>query len=173
VEEGAPLIVTCGLDDASFRFFDDLRRAHFPAERNHLSAHLTLFHHLPGDRCEDVQAALIEAASAEPPPIAVTGLRKLGGGVAYALQSDALSAVRGAIAERFARSLTAQDRQAFRPHVTVQNKVSAPEAAALFDQLSARFAAFSARGVSLQLWRYRGGPWEAAGEYPFRGAAAD
>ena len=46
----APLILTLKLDQASFTRLDALRQAHFPPERNWLSAHLTLFHHLPGDQ---------------------------------------------------------------------------------------------------------------------------
>ena len=40
----APLIVTLLLEDAAQERFDRLRAAHFPAERNHLAAHVTLFH---------------------------------------------------------------------------------------------------------------------------------
>ena len=44
---GPPLIVTALLDEAAQQRFDRLRRSHFPPERNHLDAHLTLFHRLP------------------------------------------------------------------------------------------------------------------------------
>ena len=39
-------ILTAELDGASFDWLDELRRAHFPPERNLLPAHLTLFHRL-------------------------------------------------------------------------------------------------------------------------------
>ena len=168
--EDAPLIVSCGLDDASFRFFDDLRRAHFPPALNHLSAHLTLFHHLPGDREDDVRVTLAACAERAPPPaLSITGLRKLGRGVAYTIDAPGLQAVRRRIADAFADALSPQDRQGFRPHVTVQNKVDPPVAAALHDRLAADFSPWSATGVALQLWRYRGGPWEPAGAFPFKG----
>ena len=167
--EAAPLIVSCGLDAESFGFFNTLRQANFPSERNHLRAHLTLFHHLPGDRLDEAQAALAAAAVTPPPTLEVTGLRKLGGGVAYAIHSEALGVVRQTIASRFADSLTSQDRQGFRPHVTVQNKVTAAVASALHEDLAANFSPFAAKGTSLQLWRYCGGPWEAAGEFSFSG----
>ena len=48
--DARPLIVTLKLDAASFARLDGLRRTHFPAAINRLSAHLTLFHHLPGER---------------------------------------------------------------------------------------------------------------------------
>lgn len=162
-----PLIVTCRLDEASFQRFDALRREHFPRALNKLSAHLTLFHHLPGDRIDAVRAALSQAARRAPPVIEVTGLRKLGRGVAYAMRSPELDAARAVIATAFADSLTPQDRQGFRPHVTVQNKVDPGVAAALFDQLTAAFTPFAVTGGALQLWHYAGGPWEAAGEVAF------
>ena len=108
-----PLIVTCRLDEASFQRFDALRREHFPPTLNKLSAHLTLFHHLPGDRIDAVRAALSQAARRAPPVIEVTGLRKLGRGVAYAMRSPELDAARAVIATAFADSLTPQDRRAF------------------------------------------------------------
>jgi hypothetical protein len=44
-----PLILTLGLDRASFERFEALRRAHFPPALNRVPAHVTLFHHLPGE----------------------------------------------------------------------------------------------------------------------------
>lgn len=99
--------------------------------------------------------------------LAVTGLRPLGRGVAFALESPALAALRAALACRWAPWLTAQDRQGFRPHVTVQNKASPEEARALLEALRVRFVPFAAQGRGLLLWRYRGGPWDAVGRFPF------
>ena len=45
-----PLVLTAALDDETFDWLDGLRRRHFPPERNHLAAHLTLFHALPVDQ---------------------------------------------------------------------------------------------------------------------------
>ncbi|HYD99382.1 MAG TPA: 2'-5' RNA ligase family protein [Alphaproteobacteria bacterium] len=164
----APLILTLALDAAAFARFDALRRAHFPPERNHIPAHLTLFHHLPGGELPAIAAALAEAAGRRAPfPLAVTGLRPLGRGVAYAIESPPLLALRGALAARWAAWLTPQDRQPLRPHVTVQNKVAPAAAAALLAELAAEFAPWTATAEGLLLWRYRGGPWEAAGRFPF------
>ena len=44
-----PLILTLALDDLSFARFDALRREHFPPTLNRIPAHVTLFHHLPGE----------------------------------------------------------------------------------------------------------------------------
>jgi len=151
--------------------FDGLRRRHFPAERNFIPAHLTLFHQLPGEELADIAARLHEITREAPPlSLAVTGLRLLGRGVAYSLESEVLAALRARLARHWSDRLTPQDRQGFRPHITVQNKVSPEAARTLQVALADGFTPFTAQGTGLLLWRYRGGPWEAAGTFRFGGA---
>ena len=149
-----------------------MRDAYFPPERNFLAAHVTLFHHLPGLEHDAVAAALAQARAAMKPfPVRVARLQSLGRGVALALESEELVRLRAGLARRWADWLTAQDRQGYRPHVTIQNKVDAKVAKALLAELSAGFAPWAATATGLSLWRYRGGPWEAAGDFPFAVAA--
>ena len=164
----APLILTLAFDAPSFARFDALRQAHFPRARNHLRAHATLFHHLPGDR----EAAVVETVAAlsraqAPPEVAVTGLRFTGAGVAFVLESEALSAFRQRLAAQFHDALTAQDRQGWRPHVTVQNKVASATARATHAALSKDFVPFRFTAPATLLWRYLGGPWEKRGRFAF------
>lgn len=159
----APLILTAALDEASLAWFDDLRRAHYPAGRNRVPAHLTLFHALPGGREAEIAPILKAAcAAAAPMTLEVRGPWSLGTGVAYRIASPALEAFRAGLAERFWPWLTAQDRTAFPPHVTVQNKAEPAEARALLQDLQHSFEAFAMQATGVQVWRYRGGPWEAA-----------
>lgn len=164
---GRPLILTAVLDAAAQERFDRLRRLHFPPERNHLAAHVTLFHQLPGAELDAVTDALVEAVRRPPPLAEVTGVRFLGRGVAYALRSPELDAVRAGLAARWRRWLTAQDRAPHRPHLTVQNKVAPERARALHAQLSREFEPEPVAVVALGLWRYLGGPWESLGRHPF------
>jgi len=63
-----------------------------------LAAHVTLFHALPGEH-EDAVAVDLAAAARRPPfEVAVTGLRLLGRGVAYTLDSPELAALRAGLA---------------------------------------------------------------------------
>jgi 2'-5' RNA ligase len=163
-----PLIVTLKLDADTFARFDRLRREHFPAKRNHISAHLTLFHQLPGEEREGVEADLLAVAPTAPIDLQVTGPRSLGRGVAFDIASPPLNALRAELARCWAQWLTPQDRHGFRPHVTVQNKVTAEEARALKASLSAGFSPFTARGEGFQLWRYLDGPWALEAEVAFR-----
>ena len=97
-----PLILTLAMDPDTFARFDALRRRHFPQALNHIPAHATLFHHLPGP----TEPGIVETLSAmtrtqAPPEVAVTGLRFIGRGVAFVLASDALSAFRARLADAF------------------------------------------------------------------------
>ena len=170
----APLILTGALDPASFAVFDDLRRAHFPPERNHLRAHLTLFHHLPGEELARVSEDLAAVAAAEPPcPFEVARVVRFGAGVGYSLEAPALVAVRAGLAARWGAWLTRQDQRPLRPHVTVQNKVAPAVAEALFARLADSFAPWSGAVEALELWHYEGGPWHPAGRWALRGGDRD
>jgi hypothetical protein len=164
----APLILTARLDPEAFALLDALRRRHFPPERNHLSAHLTLFHQLPGEEEAAVRAGL-EAVARRTPAIEGRADRilPLGRGVAVGIDAPGLVAIRAQLAERWAGRLTPQDRGRLRPHVTVQNKVTAAAARELHAALAAGFEPFPVRIEGLLLWRYLGGPWAPVASVPF------
>ncbi|WP_185983226.1 2'-5' RNA ligase family protein [Aureimonas mangrovi] len=170
MDEAPPLIVTVALDAAAFDRLQALRRRHFPPARNLIPAHLTLFHKLPGESAAEVVRTL-GALVRRTTPFAFDpqrmGLRFLGRGVAIEMPSRELDALRRTLADGWQDWLTPQDRHGFRPHVTIQNKVDASESRALFDALTASFTPFDASATGLLLWRYLGGPWEAAGHFPF------
>lgn len=148
---------------------DELRRRHFPPERNHLAAHLTLFHHLPGEQLARVREDLADVARRSAPAAKLDRVLRLGRGVAFGVDSAGLLALRRELADRWAPWLTAQDRGWGRPHVTVQNKVAPELAAALHARLAARHVARPTRVEALRLWRYEGGPWTPLDRYPLRG----
>jgi hypothetical protein len=96
------VIVTARLDRVSQNYFDELRKQHFPPQRNHLPAHLTMFHALPGDAIEHVTLVLKQLTNGKPSPDAeVCGLRSLGNGVAFTICSPGLERVRQEIAAFF------------------------------------------------------------------------
>ncbi len=152
-------VLTLRLDEPTQARFDRLRTVHFPPERNLIAAHLTLFHTLPEEAW--VRTHLLKAAEATPRfPLAVTGLRSLGRGVAYTLTSPELMDLHRRLAQAFAEVLSPQDRQPFQPHIVVQNKATPDAARALLANLRATFTPSPAEAIGLDLWRYRGGPWE-------------
>ncbi|MGY1751445.1 2'-5' RNA ligase family protein [Modestobacter sp. SYSU DS0511] len=159
--------MTLLLDDGAQQRFDRLRAAHFPAHRNHLGAHVTLFHALPGERLAEVRRELADAAARPPFDVRVTGVRILGRGVAYDLAAPELTALHGWLTAAFDEVLTRQDRQPLKAHVTVQNKVEPAIARALHAHLAAAFTPEAVRARGLGLWHHRGGPWEPDSEFPF------
>lgn len=162
-----PLVVTLQLEPSAQARFDRERRALFPPGRTQVGAHVTLFHALPGEQHAAVTGALAEERGHEVLPVAVTGVRSLGRGAAYLLQSADLLAMHARLARAWAPWLTAQDRQPFRPHVTVQNKVEPATARATVAALTAAFTPHVVQGTGLELWRYVGGPWELVERFPF------
>lgn len=169
--ENAPLIVTAELPSDLHRWATELRRRHFPPERNFLDAHVTLFHALP-PWVESELAGLLARLAGEYPPIParLEGVLDLGRGTALRIASPIMLECRSAIAEHFHGLLSAQDSHPPRLHVTIQNKVDRQDArelqAALPGTILPRAFAFG----GLALFRYRGGPWEPVRRFAFRGA---
>lgn len=166
-----PLVLTLALDADSQAWLEALRRAHFPPERNLIPAHVTLFHALPGVELASVLATLGAECRAVAPSAATIGPpMSIGRGVALRVAAPAMVGLRARLSAAWAPWLTAQDRQGWRPHATVQNKVAPAAAQALLARLTAELAPREAMADGLLLWRYRGGPWERAGRFPFAGA---
>ena len=94
--------------------------------------------------------------------------RFLGRGVAFEIDCPGLVTLRSGLAAAWRGGLTAQDRQGYRPHVTIQNKASSGEARDARRHLDAVLP-ITGRVEGLALWHYRGGPWEEAGRFAFAG----
>jgi len=163
------LIVTAEIAPADFAWLDRLRRAHYPPERNQLPAHLTMFHALPPSAEGEVRRSLARLAVEAPPRASIEGVMNLGGGVAFRIESPDLDAMRSELAANFRGLLSAQDSAGWRPHVTIQNKVSARIARKLLHDLEREFRPKPLGIVGLGVHRYLGGPWERVETYSFRG----
>ena len=163
------LIVTAEIASRDLAWLDQLRRTHYPADRNRLPAHLTMFNGLPPSSEGEVRRALARCASEPPPQASIEGLMDLGGGVAFRIASTDLDRIRRELATDFNGLLSAQDAGGWRPHVTIQNKVAPKEARALMRRLDAEFRRRPLAVSGLGLHRYLGGPWEQLAVYSFRG----
>ena len=167
---GGPLILTALLPPELQARMNALRREHFPPERNHLPAHVTLFHAFPPSCEAELRQVMAQIAGANPPPRGrLAGLMPLGGGTAIALSSPALLAIRDDVADRFHALLSPQDRGRPRLHVTIQNKVSAGEARRLQMKLSQEMHPLDFAFTGLALNAYQGGPWHDLKSRSFRG----
>lgn len=164
----APIIVSALFGPADFAWFDGLRRAHFPPERNLIAAHLTLFHHLPPSIAPELNHRLADATRTTPPPAVAVATMNLGRGVAIRIDAPRLAAIRSDLAEAFAGLLVPQDAAGWHAHVTIQNKVQPAEARALRAMLDRDFRPRPIAIAGLAAWYYRGGPWELLSRHPFR-----
>nr|WP_298927018.1 2'-5' RNA ligase family protein [uncultured Erythrobacter sp.] len=165
-----PFIITAKLPPNIQGWSDGLRRAHYPAERNHLHAHVTMFHSFAPSLLDELKDFLPRiAAEFAAPEAEVSGIMDLHTGTAIALHSPQLLSLRQFIAEHFHGSLTAQDLHEPRPHITVQNKVTKREARALQAELAPTLEPVRFAFPALELHLYQGGPWDLVKACAFRG----
>ena len=163
------LIITAELGQVDFSWIEGLRRANYPPERNHVPAHLTMFHALPPSSESELRARLGRIVCRPPPSTTIAGLMDLGGGVAFRIVSPGLDEIRDELGEHLHGLLGAQDSGGWRPHITIQNKVRAKHARDLIERLEAQFRPRSLAISGLGVHRYLDGPWERIATYAFRG----
>jgi len=164
-----PIVVTATFGDGDNGWLQQLRRDHYPAERNRVPAHLTLFRQLPPSIESELSGRLARTAAARPPRATIARIVDLGEGTALEVESEALEEIRADLAEAFHGLLTPQDFAPWRPHVTIQNKVAPREARALQQRLRAGFEPRPLAIRGLAAWRYLDGPWEPIRSWSFRG----
>nr|NUR36604.1 2'-5' RNA ligase family protein [Sphingomonas sp.] len=163
------LIITAEIGPQDYAWLEQLRRTHYPAERNQVPAHLTMFRALPPSAEGEVRSRLARITPEGSPRASIQGLMDLGGGVAFRVASPDLERIRNELAEDLRGLLSAQDAVGWRPHITIQNKVSPREARALLAKLERDFRPRPLAVSGLGLHRYLGGPWDKLSIYSFRG----
>lgn len=161
-------IVLAELGKTDFAWLDALRRRNYPAERNRVPAHLTLFRALPPSAEEEVRRSLSRAASAAAPRAEVSGVLGMDSGVALRVRSQGLDNIREQLADEFRGLLTAQDEGRWTAHVTIQNKAEAKAARELLRQLRASFEPRPLAIAGLLLVRYLDGAWQEVSSWRFR-----
>jgi hypothetical protein len=155
--------------DGDNGWLQELRREHFPPERNQVPAHLTLFHHLPPGIEHELGRRLATYAATPAPRATIAGVIDLGAGTAFRVESEELEDIRYDLAEALRGLLIPQDMAPWRPHITIQNKVEPREARRLQTQLRATFQPRPLSIKGLASWRYLGGPWQPIRSHVFRG----
>jgi 2'-5' RNA ligase superfamily len=163
----APIIVSALFGPEDQHFLNRQRSAYFPPERNVLAAHLTLFHHLPPSVEPELRQRLKSACVRPAPRAELSALMSLGRGVAYRVHAPELQDIRAELAEAFAGMFTPQDQAGWRPHVTIQNKVTPQAAKTLLAELGRTFTPRPLVLAGLAAWFYRGGPWELIAAWRF------
>jgi 2'-5' RNA ligase len=174
---GQPLVLTLRLDAASEKLLTTLRTRYFPQARNHLNAHITLFHALPSSSHSTTTAFLSQISTREtsftvgiktPFPL---GRKGVGINIASfklrQLHEELLNELKGEGVE-----MTEQDQRKLRPHVTVQNKVGEEEAMRTLEELRGSWEDTAGKAEALVMWRYeQGGSWTHLQDFPFSNSA--
>lgn len=155
------------MDSNSQSIFDELRKNNFPAHINYLKSHITLFHKLP---CNEsiVQETLRLLTKRKSFPVLISGLKHIGNGVIYTIDSPVLQDMHIQMQHTFKQWLCRQDAQRLQPHITVQNKATNYKSRELFNELTAHYNPFSVEAIGLQAWYYLNGPWELQEEFLFK-----
>jgi 2'-5' RNA ligase len=164
-----PLIVTALFGPGDDGWIQELRRTHYPPERNRVPAHLTLFRQLPPSVERELSQRLATATARPPPRAEVAGVMDLGEGTALRIESLDLAAIREELADAFHGLLMPQDQAPWRPHITIQNKVEPRDARSLQQRLQASLQPRPLAIRALASWRYLDGPWQPLKTHAFRG----
>ncbi len=164
-----PLILTLAIEKNDFNYFNSLRQKYFPAERNFIDAHLTLFHALANQLT--VSSTVKEICSNQSAFVmTVKALVSIGNGVAFKIESPELMLLHKTLQNKWIEFLSNQDKQKLWPHITIQNKVPANEAKDLLNELQKNFKPFLLPAKGLHLWEYLNGPWKLVDEFLFSAA---
>lgn len=146
-----------------------LRARYFPAERNFLEAHVTLFHALPeAERARWLLDLETTCASINSFPIQFARPYSLGRGFAIRVEGEPLLKLRDRLQASWRAFLTPQDRQPYRPHCTLQNKVEPARAREALAQVQLTWQPVEAVATGCTLWRYEGGPWGHVRDLKFK-----
>ncbi|WOK36812.1 2'-5' RNA ligase family protein [Sphingomonas sp. C3-2] len=155
-----------GADDLAW--LDALRRRHYPAARNRLPAHLTLFHHLPPSIAGELRHRLADAVRGPAPRARVSGVMNLGQGTALRIESPGLEAIRAELGDSFFGLLVPQDQARWTPHVTIENKVAPEVARATQKQLPPELIGRAVAIKGLACWAYDMGAWAPISRHMFK-----
>lgn len=152
-----------------------LREKHFPAHLNRTPAHLTMFHALPGSHMPSIVTAIEEECQDLGPFRLATGsLFRMGRGVGINVGQGSQPArlLHKELQQRWNDVLSEQDRQAWRPHWTIQNKVNdSAVVEGTMREVEQQFQGAEGVAEGCVLWRYeREGNWKFERMFEFVGA---
>lgn len=164
----SPLVITLKMDQISYQRLNSWRERYFPPIRNYLTAHLTLYHHLPSEHVNWIKSEIAALCSQRSPfPMNFKGLECSGSFVGILVDAPEILKIKEHLNQVFANFLKAQDRQKIRPHVTLVNKVSPEEARKSQEEIALEFSPWSGRAEGIEIHFYQHGPWSFHSEVLF------
>lgn len=165
----SPLVLSLAMDPESFARTNAWRTRYYPANRNYLTAHITLYHSIPGTLQDWSLAELKKIAEdTEAFPLEFQAWERNSGYVGIKIEETRLLQLKARLDDVFRDHLLLQDKQRLKPHVTVTNKVTLQEAKLCAEELARDFVPWTGEALGFHLAIYRKGPWEALASLPFR-----
>ena len=160
------LIITVRIEDPAQSFFDEKRNAYFPRHCNYVPAHLTFFHAAPNNI--SFIDSLKEAANQPENMLEANAVMPFENGMAYAVQNEHLQALHADLQEKFIDQLSGKDKKIWKPHITIQNKVTAFKALKTYKELSGNFKPYSFKAEGFNGYVYAKQKWEYSFFIPFQ-----
>lgn len=155
-----PLIITVKMDSNSHERLTGWRERFFPPARNYLTAHITLYHHLPAEHLHWIEKELTEFCRVQDAfPLSFHRVEHNGGFVSVLVDAPPLLHMKSHFDSVFGKFLKPQDQQKIRPHVTLVNKVSREEGKAASELIHLEFFPWQGRAEGLEIHFYHHGPW--------------
>lgn len=160
------LIVTVKMQAIDAAFFNALRTKYYPAYCNFVDAHITLFHKLPTE-LNLVTELLEKATKRNNLAINVTGIKNVGNSVAYTLECAELVQLHRSLQKKLTSYLTTKDRRKLKPHITIQNKVTAFKAVQTAQFLQENFIQSTIHAIGLSTFLFHKNKWIHQSDYLF------
>lgn len=173
------MIISLAVDQKLSDHITTLRDRYFPKAINHLSGHVTLFHALPSEKMSTLEEVISSCCSSVrtfdiklKDPVLRGGQKNKAVFIPF-FARDLMNVHRELLTgfRKQGIELTEQDdNERFWPHATVINKVAPAEAEEVHEQLIQSGEATklnSGQGVGLDMWYYKGGPWEHYKRFDF------
>ena len=165
-EEVHKYVLTLHTDPEHHTRVTALRTQYFPPHLNKLSAHIALFHALPGSQLSAIESDILAATTAQQPFPIVTGKPFLMlHGVGIHVHVPPAKEIHRELKGKWEGWLSRQDKS-FEPHYTIQNKVERDVAVRTLKEVE---RLRDMRGVvdGLTLWRYDKGYWKHERDFMF------
>ena len=168
-------ILTFLTDRKHHQTMTNLRTKYFPPRLNHLDAHLTLFHALPGSKLEGAIIPVLEDAAKSTAPFqiqAATPFRLKRGiaiGVPKPQGGTRAKSIHSQLQNEWRGFLSDQDAGGFAAHYTIMNKVDeAAEVDRAFHEVESSWRPARGSIEGFQLWLYEKGRWVWQQDFPFQ-----
>ena len=160
------LIVTLKIEANRQVFFEEKRKFYYPNYCNFVPAHLTYFHAAPNNELflnslkavADIQQILMETECILP----------FNNGMAYAAKNDYLQRLHAVLQQNFIKDFSGKDRKIWKPHITIQNKVTTYKAKKNYQELSANFEPFTFKAEGFNVYEYANKKWVFKFFIPFQ-----